>query len=283
MTETIKHIKDSLIGIYPVSEISGIIRLLMEEICHLQPHQFLILQDRQLSQDEKKNIYDAVERLKSMEPIQYILGTTNFYSLPFEVNSSVLIPRPETEELVDLIIKDNRSSKEITLLDIGTGSGCIAITLQKKMANAHVYAIDISAEALNTAKKNAKLNEVNVTFIQTDILQPEIAQNEIPYALDIIVSNPPYIKIEEKKEMERNVLDYEPHLALFVPNHDPLLFYRHIAIFGKKKLNKGGLLYFEINAAYGEATCKMLQNQGYKDILLIKDLSGKDRIIKAKK
>jgi release factor glutamine methyltransferase len=283
MTETIKYIKDSLTDIYPNSEIKGIIRLIMEQICNLQPHQYLIFQDTQLSNEKKNKIIEVVERMKSKEPIQYILGTADFYSIPFEVNSSVLIPRPETEELVDLIISENSTSIGKNILDIGTGSGCIAITLQKNIKTAHVYAVDISAEALNVARRNAVQNQTDVTFIQTDILQLEKAQKDIPYTFDIIVSNPPYIKQEEKKEMEQNVLDFEPHLALFVPDQDPLLFYRHIAEFGKEKLKENGLLYFEINAACGEITCKMLQEKGYNKVQLIKDLSGKDRIIKAYK
>ena len=283
MTETIKYIKESLTDTYPNSEIKGIIRLIMEQICNLQPHQYLIFQDTQLSNEKKNKIIEVVERMKSKEPIQYILGTADFYSIPFEVNSSVLIPRPETEELVDLIISENSTSIGKNILDIGTGSGCIAITLQKNIKTAHVYAVDISAEALNVARRNAVQNQTDVTFIQTDILQLEKAQKDIPYTFDIIVSNPPYIKQEEKKEMEQNVLDFEPHLALFVPDQDPLLFYRHIAEFGREKLKKNGLLYFEINAACGEITCKMLQEKGYNKVQLIKDLSGKDRIIKAYK
>lgn len=283
MTETIKYIKESLTDTYPNSEIKGIIRLIMEQICNLQPHQYLIFQDTQLSNEKKNKIIEVVERMKSKEPIQYILGTADFYSIPFEVNSSVLIPRPETEELVDLIISENSTSIGKNILDIGTGSGCIAITLQKNIKTAHVYAVDISAEALNVARRNAVQNQTDVTFIQTDILQLEKAQKDISYTFDIIVSNPPYIKQEEKKEMEQNVLDFEPHLALFVPDQDPLLFYRHIAEFGREKLKKNGLLYFEINAACGEITCKMLQEKGYNKVQLIKDLSGKDRIIKAYK
>lgn len=283
MTETIKYIKDSLADIYPPAEIKGITRLLMEEICNLQPHQYLIYQDLPITQDEKERIHEIIKRMKSMEPLQYILGKADFYSLSFEVNPSVLIPRPETEELVDLIIADNKSRKELHILDIGTGSGCIAISLQKQFPTAQVYAADISTEALTTAQGNALKNQADVTFIQTDILNPEKRTTDIPYTLDIIVSNPPYIKEEEKKEMESNVLEFEPHLALFVPDNDPLLFYRHIADFGRERLKENGLLYFEINAACGAITCEMLQKKGYQEIQLIKDLSGKDRIIKARK
>ena len=252
MTETIAYIKESLRDLYPSSEVSSLVRLIMERVCNIQPHHFLFCKDKELPESEKSRIHDIVERLKQMEPIQYILGTADFYSLQFEVDPSVLIPRPETEELVEQVILDNADQK-IKILDIGTGSGCIAVTLRK------------------------------VTFIQTDILDPEKAEMDIPFILDVIVSNPPYIKEEEKKDMERNVLDYEPHLALFVPDNDPLLYYWHIAHFGKKKLRRNGHLYFEINAACGNMVVEMLEEEGYKNIELIQDLSGRDRIIKARK
>lgn len=282
MTETIAYIKEALNGLYPASEIKALIRLMMEEVCHLLPHQFLICPDKEITEEQKRRIHEIVERLKQMEPIQYIVGTADFYSLRFEVNPSVLIPRPETEELVERIIRDN-TDKEMDILDIGTGSGCIAITLQKHLEKAHVTALDISAEALATARRNATRNEATVTFIQADILNPEQAETNVPSSFDVIVSNPPYIKEEEKKEMERNVLDYEPHMALFVPNDDPLLFYRHIARFGKVKLKKEGCLYFEINAACGNKMVGMLKEEGYKEIELIQDLSGKDRMVKSRK
>ena len=282
MTETIKHIKESLKGIYPSSEINGLVRLIMERVCNLQPHHFLLCRDKVLPESEKRWFYEIVERLKRLEPIQYILGIADFYSLEFEVSPSVLIPRPETEELVDLVILENQK-KEINLLDIGTGSGCIAITLQKHLRNANVFGIDISAKALEVARRNAKRHKVATSFIQADILQLEQAEAALPYPFDVIVSNPPYIREEEMKEMEPNVVEHEPHLALFVPNEDPLLFYRHIAAFGRNKLKEKGQLYFEINSALGEMTVNMLCQAGYKDVKLIKDLSGKDRIIKARK
>ena len=282
MTETIAYIKESLRDLYPSSEVSSLVRLIMERVCNIQPHHFLFCKDKELPESEKSRIHDIVERLKQMEPIQYILGTADFYSLQFEVDPSVLIPRPETEELVEQVILDNADQK-IKILDIGTGSGCIAVTLRKHLKKASVIATDISAEALATARRNAKRNNTTVTFIQTDILDPEKAEMDIPFILDVIVSNPPYIKEEEKKDMERNVLDYEPHLALFVPDNDPLLYYWHIAHFGKKKLRRNGHLYFEINAACGNMVVEMLEEEGYKNIELIQDLSGKDRIIKARK
>lgn len=282
MTETLAYIKESLKDLYPPSEISSLVRLIMERVSNIQPHHFLFCKDKVLPEAEKNRIHEIVERLKEMEPIQYILGTADFYSLQFEVNPSVLIPRPETEELVEQVIIDNEG-KKIKILDIGTGSGCIAVTLRKHLKQASIIATDISTEALDTARRNAKRNNATITFIQTDILNPEKAEMDIPFILDVIVSNPPYIKEEEKIDMERNVLDYEPHIALFVPDNDPLLYYWHIAHFGKKKLRRNGRLYFEINAAYGLMVVEMLEEEGYKDIELIQDLSGKDRIVKARK
>lgn len=282
MTETIAYIKESLRDLYPSSEVSSLVRLIMERVCNIQPHHFLFCKDKELPESEKSRIHDIVERLKQMEPIQYILGTADFYSLQFEVDPV----RPDTASGNRRTGRAGHASTMQTkdkILDIGTGSGCIAVTLRKHLKKASVIATDISAEALATARRNAKRNNTTVTFIQTDILDPEKAEMDIPFILDVIVSNPPYIKEEEKKDMERNVLDYEPHLALFVPDNDPLLYYWHIAHFGKKKLRRNGRLYFEINAACGNMVVEMLEEEGYKNIELIQDLSGRDRIIKARK
>lgn len=285
MTETISYIKESLKDLYPASEVSSLVRLIMERVCHILPHHFIISKDRVLPENEKEQIREIVRRLKQMEPVQYALGKADFYSLLFEVNPSVLIPRPETEELVDLVLHDYKDKvRMVNLLDIGTGSGCIAITLRKHLRKSDVTAIDISADALATARRNARLHNTVITFIQADILQDaEKLAAWIPGTLSVIVSNPPYVTEKEKSEMEKNVLDFEPHTALFVPDDDPLLFYRHIARFGKNKLRKNGHLYFEINAAYGPEIVKMLEQEYYKDIELIQDLSGKDRFIKARK
>lgn len=282
MTETLAYIKESLKEVYPVSEVKALIRLLMEEVCGILPHQYLSCPEKEIPEAQKAKIHAIVRRLKRMEPIQYIMGTADFCGLPFEVNPSVLIPRPETEELVEQVLHDN-AGKKVRILDIGTGSGCIAITLQKNLKQATVIAADVSSDALETARRNAMRNQAAVTFIQTDILNPEKAEADLPFTVDILVSNPPYIKEEEKKEMEKNVLDYEPHLALFVPDNDPLLFYRHIARFGQKRLSENGRIYFEINAACAGITRQMLTEEGYRDIEVIRDLSGKERIVKASK
>lgn len=283
MTDTVLYIRQSLEGLYPAGEITCLVRLLMERICGIAPYQLLAGKGKELSETEKERIREIVGALQKSVPVQYALGTARFYGREFIVNPSVLIPRPETEELVEIILKDIRQKKHaapLRIADVGTGSGCIALTLAAEVSQAQVTAIDISAEALATARTNAARLKVNATFIQADILS-DTAGDAIPGRFDLIVSNPPYVMASEKKEMEKNVLDYEPHLALFVDDDDPLLFYRHIARFGKKRLNLEGRLYFEINARCGEATTRLLQTEGYRDITLIRDMAGKDRMIKA--
>lgn len=308
MTDTIAYIQNALKDLYSRSEINSFIRLIMERVCDLPPYKLLLGKDTELSDTAKRQIQEIVKRLEKQEPLQYILGKADFYGLLFNVNPSVLIPRPETEELVDLIIREHQSPKEtpLRILDIGTGSGCIAITLAHHLKQAEVYALDISEEALKTATKNAEICRADVRFLQGNILShaggelsppawgtfpTRMGETPHPHGdsvsfdgnLQLIVSNPPYIMDKEKRDMERNVLDYEPHLALFVPDDDPLLFYRQIARFGKQALSPGGWLYFEINAQCGDATLRMLQAEGYQHVSLIRDLSNKDRILKAQR
>jgi release factor glutamine methyltransferase len=216
--------------------------------------------------------------LKKEKPIQYILGETEFYGLPFLVNENTLIPRPETEELVEWILESAKKEVQSTkfkILDIGTGSGCIAISLAKNLPDAQVSAIDVSEKALATAHKNAEINKVEVNFILKNILETEILDEKY----DIIVSNPPYVRNLEKKEIKPNVLQYEPHLALFVEDNDALLFYRKIAELAKKNLSENGKLYFEINQYLGKETVKLLEEMGFKNIVLKKDIYGNDRMI----
>ncbi|MBZ4033158.1 peptide chain release factor N(5)-glutamine methyltransferase [Flavobacterium sp. 17A] len=222
---------------------------------------------------------ELVNHLKNEVPIQYLLGKTHFYGLDFEVNENVLIPRPETEELVEWIINENASqekSKKIKILDIGTGSGCIAISLAKNLPNAEVFGIDVSKKAIETAKRNAVRNNVDMTFMFLDILQTE----EFTCQFDIIVSNPPYIRNLEKVEIKKNVLDYEPHLALFVEDNDALIFYRKIASLAKAGLKKNGKLYFEINQYLGKEMIELLENMDFKNIELRKDIYDNDRMLK---
>ena len=223
-------------------------------------------------------LFNAIERLKKQEPIQYIQGYSDFCGLRFKVTPATLIPRPETSELVEWIAADHHG-KTVNILDIGTGSGCIAVSLASKLPKSTVSAWDISAEALAVAAENSRNNGTEVTFERVDILAHEPLNGHF----DIIVSNPPYIKENEKSAMHSNVLDWEPHTALFVPDSDPLLFYRTIAVKGLELLKCGGTLYFEINRAHGAETVEMLANTGYKEIELRKDFADNDRMIKATK
>ena len=220
------------------------------------------------------------------KPIQYILGETYFYGLPFKVNPSVLIPRPETEELVDWILSvcrseqiENRQSSIKNLIDIGTGSGCIAISLKKNLPKGEVFALDIAKDTLATAQQNAILNDVDVNFIQDDILNSQISHLTTQFSL--IVSNPPYVKEDERPAMNNNVLANEPHRALFVTNENPLIFYDAIADFALQYLEKNGILFFEINEYLGEQTMQLLKDKNFINIELRKDMQGKDRMIKA--
>ncbi|MDH6311483.1 release factor glutamine methyltransferase [Parabacteroides sp. PFB2-10] len=280
--ETGEYIRQSLSGLYPVDEAEALLRLIGEHLWGM-PYYRILMTRPSLSEEQAERLRMIVERLKKKEPIQYIIGETTFYNLLFQVNASTLIPRPETEELVELIIGDNRQRESLSLLDIGTGSGCIAVALAKHLPGATVTGVDISKEALTVAAQNAeKAGCENVSFRQIDILDSGQALAGLPDKFDIIVSNPPYIMEKEKSAMKENVFAYEPGTALFVPDEDPLLFYRAIARFGKERLRREGLLYFEINALLGNETAAMLREEGYREIELIKDLSGKDRIIKAK-
>lgn len=220
-----------------------------------------------------------LDQLKKEVPVQYLLGKTNFYGLDFEVNENVLIPRPETEELVEWIINENANTdkfKKLKILDIGTGSGCIAVSLAKNLPNAEVYAIDVSKKALETAKRNAVNNNVEVTFMFQDILELEALKHNF----DIIVSNPPYVRNLEKVEIKKNVLEYEPHLALFVDDHDALVFYKKIASLAQKNLLENGQLFFEINQYLGEEMTDLLEKMNFNNVELRKDIYDNDRMIK---
>ena len=231
----------------------------------------IIHAEKQITTALSDRFKQIIAALKTNKPVQYILGETEFYGLKFIVNKHTLIPRPETEELVDWILKEEFSS----VLDIGTGSGCIAITLAKHK-NAKITAIDISTEVLKVAKENAKLNGVKVNFMQQDILQTKTLPK-----VDLMVSNPPYVLESEKEKMQANVLEYEPNLALFVADNDPLIFYKKIGALAEKSLNCGGKLYFEINEQYGAIIPEMLSDIGFVDIALKKDINDKDRLVKA--
>lgn len=229
-----------------------------------------------LSNISNNELEKVLKRLKEHEPWQYIIGKESFYGLEFKVSPHTLIPRPETEELVHLILHQHLERK-ISLLDIGTGTGCIPISIKKYKKDWKVYACDVSTEALEVAKQNAEWNEVEIDFFQTDILKVQ----KLPTQYDIIVSNPPYIPNKEKALMSQNVLEHEPHLALFVDDAEPLVFYDKIADLGLRHLKEGGYLYFELNEFYAKETQEMVETKGYQKAIIIEDLMGKQRILQA--
>ena len=277
MLSTITYIRERLSSLYSERDINTFIRWLMEEIAHVPPYR-LIMKDEKLEKKVKEKIIEATERLTKFEPIQYIIGETFFNGHTFKVTPDVLIPRPETVQLVQWIIQDYKG-KAASILDIGTGSGCIAISLALELHKAKVSGVDVSQKALSVAQNNSKENDVAINWLLLDILSDNALSLLERY--DCIVSNPPYIMEKEKVTMERNVLDYEPKLALFVPDNDPLLFYRRIAQLGKTILKKGGNLYFEINESCAAETIDLLKGENYQKIELAVDYNGKDRFIKA--
>ncbi len=272
------HFAESLKGLYPSEEIQSFFNILSEKYLNLSRIEIALNRDRRLTETEAEKFQKAILRLQNHEPIQYIIGETEFYGLPFKVNTHTLIPRPETEELVEWILSGFPPSGARGILDIGTGSGCIAISLAKNLPNAKISALDISEEALKIAEANAKLNKVEVNFFQTDILAAET----LPKKYDVIVSNPPYVRELEKKQMQQNVLKYEPHSALYVKDEDPLLFYRAISRLAKNHLNPGGKLFFEINEYLAYEMTELLKAAGFKNIEIKKDIYGKDRMLKCK-
>ncbi len=279
MKETLSIINKRLSSIYSSGELRELVRWMMEKVAGIPPYR-LLLGDDILSDDQRLKIIKIVERLEKEEPIQYVLGETSFCGFPFYVDKNVLIPRPETEELVRMIVHD-MNGKKIQILDIGTGSGCIAISLAKLLPTSDISGMDVSEEALNIASSNAILNQVHIHWICQDILANEV--DKVLGQYDCIVSNPPYIMNKEQELMDRRVLDYEPHLALFVPDDDPLLFYRKIVQLGKTHLVKGGWLYFEINEQCGQSMLDLVRNEGYSKAELVLDYFGKERMLKAQR
>ena len=274
---------DALSGLYDQPEVDSIKYLVLSDVSNLSKTQLRAFPDKKLGGDAIQKLQNIINRLQTGEPVQYIRGHTEFYGLPFKVNPSVLIPRPETEELVEWVLSEVRGqqSKVRNILDIGTGSGCIPIALKKHLPQTQLTGLDISPAALQTARQNAQLNEVDVDFIEADILNPPTAIRNTKY--EILISNPPYVTEHEKLAMHQNVLNHEPHNALFVPDTDPLLFYRAIADFALQNLQPKGLLFFEINENLGKQTVELLRDKGFTDIELRQDMRGKDRMIKAKK
>lgn len=280
MSETIRTITNRAVKLlgneYDEAEIKAIVRVIFEHLTGWDYTHFVINYDSSLDTSICEKATAIINRLQEGEPIQYIIGYEIFMGMKFSLNPSTLIPRPETEELVREIIDSD--IKKGSIIDIGSGSGCIAISLAKNMPHATVHGCDISTKAIAQAKKNAELNGVKVDFRQIDILHWEEYHFE---KYDAIVSNPPYITEQEKSEMDRRVLAHEPHTALFVPDNKPLLFYERIADFGCRYLNHRGKLWFEINRAYGNECCKMLAERGYSEVKLKQDSYGNDRIVSA--
>ena len=279
MHPIVHEIRDALSGIYPPSEALSLAKMLLVEVFDFSTLELYGGKDKEISGKRRDVLDEMIRRLKKNEPIQYIIGVESFCGLTFEVNPSVLIPRPETQELVGWIAGDCQEKEACRILDIGTGSGCIPVSLAHRLPKAEVESWDISEDALQVARRNAERNGVEVLFLQKDVLKA--SPDEARY--DVIVSNPPYIAEKEKVDMEANVLDWEPSIALFVPDEDPLLFYRKIAQLGCSMLKEGGALYFEINRAYGQETIQMLEAMGYKEIELRKDSWGNDRMMKAER
>ena len=271
---------DELTSIYDAGEAESFFYLILEEKRNLKRIDLALHPDLVFSAEQMIIWNSILEQLKQEIPVQYLLGKTSFYGLDFEVNENVLIPRPETEELVGWILESQKSkveSQKIRILDIGTGSGCIAISLAKNLPHATVFAIDVSEKALATAKINAKNNSEDVTFINQNILET----GDLKQQFDVIVSNPPYVRHLEKAEIKKNVLDNEPHLALFVADNDALIFYKKIAELAQKNLSKNGQLFFEINQYLGKEMVGLLEKMNFTNIELRKDIYGNDRMIKA--
>ena len=283
------HFFNSLKKIQDEQEIESFFFILTEYLHNLKRIDVALNPDFEISDAAIEKWNAILAQLQQEKPIQYITREAWFYGLRFEVNENTLIPRPETEELVEWIIESQKSkvkSQKFEILDIGTGTGCIPISLKANLPHVNVSAIDVSEKALEVARRNAVSNKVEINFIQTNILEVEDLSQlqtpnfQLPTSFDIIVSNPPYVRNLEKEEIKKNVLDYEPHLALFVEDTDALLFYRKIAQLALKNLAPNGLLFFEINQYLGKETVGLLENLGFKNIELKKDMYGNDRMIR---
>ena len=294
LREAEKYTREQLQTIYEPNESANIALLVLEDCTGYSGTEIRMNKEAELLPGQEEKIHEQIKRLLTHEPIQYILQKTWFYGLEFYVDNNVLIPRPETEELVDWIVKDVKASglnvfqkkatdadvtTQLKILDIGTGSGCIALALKHTIPKAEVWGCDLSDEALNVARRNGSNLDIRVDFQGIDFLDE--AQHKMLPTVDIIVSNPPYIPINEKEEMQPHVVAHEPHTALFVPNNDALLFYKAIAQFGKKRLYKNGAIYLEIHESLGDAVVNLFRQEGYATVELKKDMQGKDRMVKA--
>lgn len=277
VNEATVQFKQALSGSTDSGEINAMWRLVMKHVMNYEPVDMILRGDHELPEFFSGKLHDITSRLLAQEPIQYILGKAQFYGHEFTVTPATLIPRPETEQLVDIIVDENPAS-DLRVLDIGTGSGCIAVSLALALKWAQVTAIDISQDALDIAKENAVTNKAKVQYLKADALKLATLSCE---PLDIIVSNPPYVCDSERSGMENNVLDYEPHTALFVPDDDPLRFYRAIARYAANALAPGGRIYLEINRKYGSEIASLLTKQGFEDATVLLDSFGNARFVKA--
>jgi len=276
------YIRTELAQFYTKQETESMVSIIFEDVLILERNRHLAYPDLEIESDKTLIIKQITEKLKRYEPIQYILGQTEFFGLKFFVNAHTLIPRPETEELVALILNENILKPNLNIIDIGTGSGCIACALAANLPNAKVFALDKSDEALKVAETNFKHNTIEARILCADILDhKQLNFNNIKF--DIVVSNPPYICESEKSLMHANVLDYEPASALFVPDQNPLLFYDAISDFAAKNLAQGGKLYFEINERFGHEVLELLNSKNFTNTVLHTDINGKHRIVSAQK
>lgn len=278
MNKIVAYIRSRLQPYYTAEEVSALSRIVCCDLLGQAPTDYYLGKDIALSPKKEQELEDILQRLSRFEPLQYIEGRTLFFGRELLVAPGVLIPRPETEELVELMLKEIPADARI--LDVGTGSGCIAISLAKELPDTLVTAWDVSPEALSVARVNARKLQANVRFVECDVLACQVDEVGL---YDVIVSNPPYVTEAEKADMEPNVLQWEPSLALFVPDDDPLRFYRCIAVLGRDMLADGGRLYFEINRAYGREMVEMLRTMGYVGVRVEKDLSQNDRFVIAEK
>lgn len=274
--EAIEQLKNGLSGVAEPGEVQAMIRVIFEDVFNYDQVDVTLRQESELPDFAPECIADIIARLQRHEPLQYIVGKARFHGHQFKVTPAVLIPRPETEQLVDLIIDENPGS-DLRVLDMGTGSGCIAISLARALKFAQVDALDISRDALAVARENAAALKVKVRLFESDMLSPQP-----PATYDIIVSNPPYVCWSERDAMDSNVKDYEPGQALFVPDNDPLMFYKAIAPYAAKSLARGGSLYLEINQRFGNEVKRLLEQNGFGEVRIIDDSYGKPRFVAAK-
>ena len=277
LREAIEQLKSGLADVAEPQEVQAMIRIICEDVFNYDPVDVVLRQESELPEFAQARVTEIIDRLHRHEPLQYILGSARFHGHRFKVTPAVLIPRPETEQLVDMIVDENTAS-DLRVLDMGTGSGCIAISLARALKFAQVDALDVSRDALAVARENAAELKVKVRFFESDMLAPQP-----PARYDIIVSNPPYICWSERESMERNVLDYEPGQALFVPDNDPLLFYKAIAAYAVQSLEREGRLYLEINQRFGNEMKQLLEGNGFDEVRIIEDSFGKVRFAAAMK